>query len=302
MRLLLAILLLLVAAPAQAQQGQGMSKALVVSSCGGGALPSGALNQLTMDTTGRLCQSGIGSNVCSQATAYLARATGETAHAADLTTLICGLVTDGVWSKLDALYVLAQQTQADARLNLLSTSYPLTPVGAPVFSGYQGFNGFTSAIYFDTGFNPTTAVSPQFVRNSGNIGAWSYAATNDVGGGSQIGNDISNNAIASNWAGVFYVRVSGPGGGMPTPGTKGLFAGDRSGSANFNYYGNGASLNSEATASVAPTNANFFIGQTSTYATAQTISAAHIGASLGATLNLALYNRLRTYMSAVGVP
>ena len=58
MRFLLAILLLLLAAPAFAQsQGQGMSKALVVSSCGGGALPSGTLNQLTMDTTGRLCQS-----------------------------------------------------------------------------------------------------------------------------------------------------------------------------------------------------------------------------------------------------
>ena len=55
MRFLLAILLLLLAAPAQAQQGQGMSKAMVVSSCGGGALPSGSLNQLTMDTTGRLC-------------------------------------------------------------------------------------------------------------------------------------------------------------------------------------------------------------------------------------------------------
>ena len=58
MRFLLAILLLLLAAPAWAQQGQGMSQAVVVSSCGSGALPSGALNQLTMDTTGRLCLGG----------------------------------------------------------------------------------------------------------------------------------------------------------------------------------------------------------------------------------------------------
>ena len=42
MRFLLAILLLLFVAPASAQQGQGMSKAMVVSSCGGGALPSGS--------------------------------------------------------------------------------------------------------------------------------------------------------------------------------------------------------------------------------------------------------------------
>ena len=61
MRLLLAILLLLIAAPALAQQGQGMSQAMVVSSCGGGALPSGALTQLTMNPQGQLCLSGIGS-------------------------------------------------------------------------------------------------------------------------------------------------------------------------------------------------------------------------------------------------
>jgi hypothetical protein len=57
MRLLAAILFLLFALPVQAQQSQGMSQAVVVGSCGG-ALPSGALNQLTMDTTGRLCLGG----------------------------------------------------------------------------------------------------------------------------------------------------------------------------------------------------------------------------------------------------
>jgi hypothetical protein len=36
--------------------------------------------------------------------------------------------------------------------------------------------------------------------------------------------------------------------------------------------------------------------------TTQTLSAAFIGASLGAAGQLALYNRLRTYMTAVGVP
>ena len=151
MRFLLAILLLLIASPAWAQQGQGMSQALVVSSCGGGTLPSGPVNQLTMDRTGRLCQSGIGSNVCSQATAYLARTTGgnEGGNAVNITALICGLVTDGLITgtltgraiavqKLDALYILAQQNAADALLNLCGTSYSLIPANSPTFTTYRG--------------------------------------------------------------------------------------------------------------------------------------------------------------------
>jgi hypothetical protein len=44
------------------------------------------------------------------------------------------------------------------------------------------------------------------------------------------------------------------------------------------------------------------IGATAYTGSAQTLSAAFIGASLGAAGQLALYNRLRTYMTAVGVP
>jgi hypothetical protein len=63
MRVWLAILLLLVALPAQAQQGQGLSTATVVASCGGQALATGPLTNLTMDTQGYLCLVGIGGGV-----------------------------------------------------------------------------------------------------------------------------------------------------------------------------------------------------------------------------------------------
>ena len=57
---------------------------------------------------------------CSQATAYLARATGETAHASDLTTLICGLVADGVWSEVGcAVRAGAAEPDGCADLNLV---------------------------------------------------------------------------------------------------------------------------------------------------------------------------------------
>ena len=63
-----------------------------------------------------------------EALAYLARTVGgnEGGNGANIATLIDGLVSDGVWAKLDALYVLAQQNQSDALLNLVRTSYSLT--------------------------------------------------------------------------------------------------------------------------------------------------------------------------------
>ena len=62
---------------------------------------------------------------------YLARTVGgnEGGNAANITALIDGLVSDGVWAKLDCLYVLAQQNATDSLLNLIGTNYPLTGVG-----------------------------------------------------------------------------------------------------------------------------------------------------------------------------
>ena len=188
MRVLVAILFLLLAAPAWAQQGQGMSKALVVSSCSGGGatLPPGALTNLTMDTTGRLCQSGIGSGVCAQASAYLARTAGgnEGGNDTNIKVLICGLVTDGVidgpltgatgcGTHLDALYILAQQNVADSLLNLCGTSYTLVNSNAGPFTPYVGYGAFITNNYvLDTGFNATTAPSPKFTQNNASFGAW----------------------------------------------------------------------------------------------------------------------------------
>ena len=59
---------------------------------------------------------------------------------ANIATLIDGLVADGVWAKLDALYVLAQQNATDALLNLVGTSYSLT--GTATFTAYKGFSAF----------------------------------------------------------------------------------------------------------------------------------------------------------------
>jgi hypothetical protein len=317
MRLLLAILLLLFALPVQAQN---MQRALVVSSCGGGALPSGALTNLTMNPQGQLCLVGIsgGSGGCAQATAYLARTTGgnEGGNAANITTLICGLVTDGVWSNLDALYVLAQQNVTDANLNLIGTSYsPLVPFNGPSFTSYVGYGPFSSNAALDTNFNASTAPSPHYTPNSASYGVWSYATVTEnfaVMGNGAAG--AADSILYTSFSGsAFYARVNdNTGGSVPTPGTKGLFVGDRPSSTSVVPYWNGISQGSLSSTSAGVANATFTIGASQGFfsqgdvspkvGTAQTLCEAHIGASLGSAGNLALYNRLRTYMSAVGIP
>ena len=103
---------------------------------------------------------------------------------------------------------------------------------------------------------------------------------------------------------AFYARTNSGGvGSVPTSITKGLFVGDRPDASNVFPYQNGASAGAIAAASQAMDNSNFWIGGAPGQGfTGQTLSAAFIGASLGAAGQLALYNRLRTYMTSVGVP
>lgn len=122
---------------------------------------------------------------CAQSSTFLAAATGVTLPADKMNydTLICGLVSDGVWN-FDVLYIWAAPTQATALINLANpgtfngtTGVVVGSCGSPpCFTAYQGFTGDASTFYIDSGFNPTTATSPNFVQNSANVGAYILSA------------------------------------------------------------------------------------------------------------------------------
>jgi hypothetical protein len=66
-----------------------------------------------------------------ETTAFLARTTGlDATHTNAYKALINGLVADGVFAKLDALYICAAQDLATARLNLVSSSFALVDTSA----------------------------------------------------------------------------------------------------------------------------------------------------------------------------
>ena len=273
-----------------------------------GPLQSTAASQKYAPPSGFSAWDSAAPTNSAEALAYLARTVGgnEGGNGANIATLIDGLVSDGVWAKLDALYILAQQNQTDALLNLVGTSYTGTiTTGTPIFTAYVGYAFPTG--YINTNFNAITATSPQFTQNSASYGFWTLAVVSE--NFPEMGNGFAEAGASLIYddfpGGDFYARLNDSGAGaVPSPGTKGVFAGDRSSSTAVVPYWNGVSQSLRASISATIPNNPFAIGTSfgAGSSTAETLSAAFIGASLGAAGQLALYNRLRTYLTAVGVP
>ena len=114
----------------------------------------------------------------------------------------------------------------------------------------------------------------------------------------------SYNVIYNSYLGDFYLSLNcSAQPGVTTTISEGEFTGDRTNSTTIYLYQNGSASSAQTAESTSILSGDFVIGQiNNSIATGQLLSEAHIGASLGATLELALYKRLRTYMTAVGVP
>jgi hypothetical protein len=134
---------------------------------------------------------------CSQATAFLARTSGlDGTHTTAYTNLICGLVTDGLitgtmagsgsgatacGSKFDAIYILATQDATTAKLNLCSTTFsPATLTGSPTFTADRGYQSAAGTDRISTGFNASTASSPNFVQDSAHLSIWNNTNTSQT--------------------------------------------------------------------------------------------------------------------------
>jgi hypothetical protein len=257
------------------------------------------------------------------ATAFLARTSGlNGTHQQAYCNLINGLVLDGVWSKLDVLYIFATQNSTTALLNLVSSSFSgvLTSV-QPSFNADRGFTGVDAAtnVYILTQFNPVTATSPQYVTNSCHASIW--AATNVISsssggcfiGGGPVGQTANTTSLFPRYSdGNAYFRIndssaSGSQGASST--SVGHWVASRTGASTSTGYHNGAVFGSPNATSGTITSQAFNVcsyGQsganTGSSGSAAQISMASLGGGLTATDVTNLYNRLRAYMTAVGVP
>lgn len=285
----------------QTISGTGITGAPTITSFGTGTGGTGTYNISASETVavGETITSGL-----------------NTTHTTAVTDLICGLVTDGVWSKLDALYIFATQDSTTAGLSLVSATYNADVLtNPPVFTADRGFagtdNNATNRIV-DTKFNPTTAVSPQFTQNSAHISVWgvSNLGTNGnqamgiVGGG----NESSIYTRFTDNKAYFRLGVNS-GAGVTVADDVGHYIANRTTSSALQGYKNGASiLTDNANSSVAPASLNIYGvasncgGGGCPFGTSQQEGELSIGSSLSSTDATNFYNRLRTYMTAVGVP
>lgn len=255
----------------------------------------------------------------SPSAAFLARTSGlDGTHVTAYTNLIDGLVTDGVWTKLDFLHIYATQDSTTAKLNLVSTSYTVSVGVSSVFTadrGYTGQDNSTSA-YIDTTFNPSTASSPNYVQNSAHISAWSVTnITNSdypIMGAQNAGGPtlhIYPKYDADNKA-YFRINDNNSLAGVSNADSSGHYICNRSSSSAVQGYRNGSSiLSSGSDTSNGVPSVNIYSIANHTDSGGQNVFGSSFqqacdscGSSLNSTDAGNLYTRLRTYMTAVGVP
>lgn len=220
-----------------------------------------------------------------------------------INTLVAALKSAGVWSKCDALYVIAAHDAQAAGLNWIAPSggYNLTAVNSPTFLADRHYVGDGSTSYLDTGM-VRDALS-NYTRNSAHIAAWSRNSPTANANRSILGSSAGNNCKINTQRTSLqsYTRLNCSVDVIcAVPDGSGLFAANRSGASAEEVYRNGSSIGSGTTASAALGAHNIWLLRDSLGYSLNQVSFASVGASLSAAEHSALYNAVATYMTAVG--
>lgn len=223
--------------------------------------------------------------------------------------LIVGLKADGVWSKLDLFYLLALGTQQAANLNAKTpASFTVTPAGTTTFTADRGYTGNGTTGYLDTGFNPTTAPTPNWTQNSASLFCYVNAATSNTANNALFtwGN-TPNSLRMTPWSGASNVVHRVNNGNSTFSGTItsriGSQAVSRTASTTTNAQMNGAAFGATdvtASAAVSSANAELLRLAGTIYNGNDRIACAALGGGLSGAEMTALHNRTLTYLTAIG--
>ncbi len=277
----------------------------------------GGLENLTLIMDGAYFTGSAGFTPTStESSNFLARATGitTTPDKTAYDALITGLVTDSVFSLLDALYIFAAPDTTTAKLNLIQNAYNLTQTGSLSFSAAHGYTGDGSTGFFDTGFNPATA-SGHFVQNSATQGCYVLSNRAVQQGYTAIGslNNRQNRLQplqAGGPGGLLYEINDNSGANFDATQTnaQGSWLASRTASNLTSAYKNGntTAIATSANASGAPDSLNLYLfafnssGSASGFSADQ-MSAVWIGAGMTSTQASNLQGRLNTFMTTYGI-
>jgi hypothetical protein len=252
---------------------------------------------------------------CSESNTFLNTRVGgqggamSTTIAAFYDTMICGMVTDGNWATLDALYILAAPTTAIAEMNLISTSFTLTP-HTGTFTANSDWQGNGSSDYLDTGFTPSTA-GGQYTASSGGGGTY---IINNVGaalaislGAAGTGNHLIQLLPYFGGTALIFVNdvTNSVAVGNPPTDSSGCLAGiNLSGFVTvYSISSGGTDTGNQATSSPALPDQSVYLGARNNAGTADTFSTYKLSAAwLGGAINGSqVCARINTFMTSQGV-
>jgi hypothetical protein len=208
----------------------------------------------------------FGQQISPQAAAFLARTSGMgPVYRKATIRYINGLVSAGIWDKLDTRYLFATDVQANGLLNIVSSSYAATANGSPTFTAGRGFTGVagSTTVYIDSGFNPSTA-GGRYTQNSAHMMCYSWNDdTADTGTSSGLvtpGATTVSQILLRYTSNLAYFRINDnvtSSGGVAVTSAKGLYHSVRTGSSAQAGYIDGVDKGVTPVASAALTNATF---------------------------------------------
>lgn len=222
-----------------------------------------------------------------------------------VSALIRGLKADGIWP-LDRLFIWAGENSAQARRDLVTRSLASAANG-PTFTANRGYAGDGLSAYLDT----TLAASALTVATDTTmfIGQW----LNVLGAADPVVTGSTDGTLTSDILGPYtdskiYPRLGdASAAGIASAGGAGFYLAEKTASTSATVARNGVDLGSETIASGARSTASMYHlafnnnGTAGTFPSSTTRTAAlAIGGQLGATKRVALYNRLNTFLTAIG--
>jgi hypothetical protein len=231
--------------------------------------------------------------------------------------LIIGLRADGLWNLLDRLWILAAENTQSALVDMKALVLAV-PNGSPAFTANLGYTGVDSSatVYIDTMTNLSN-YGGQFTTNSGHASIWSNTnAASTGGGGCTFGSSTASQG--NNQTTILPKRVDGnayfrlddstPSGGFANANSTGHYLVNRDSISTTQGYVSGSLFANPNAASGTLANANdIMLAMNDTVLGPVTgggyqLTMHSIGGNLSGAQVSSFYSRLRTYMTAVGVP
>lgn len=216
-------------------------------------------------------------------------------------TAIAGLMTGGLWPKLDVFYIDAAHDTQAGKLNWKTPSrFPLVPTGSPTFTIDRGDQGDAVGAYLISSYIPSS-FNGNYQLNSAVAGVWLHLASTI---NSSLELSLGNGRIQRSSSGtteqyrINDAASANMGAGAPTTGH---YAVRRTSSAERSSWLNGVSVANDTQASTSIATTFVLLSSSAANFSNARVSAAYAGGGFTDTDMATMHTVLTAYMTAVGV-